>query len=62
MVSPSQPFGGTDAEGKGRENRKAEKDVDQVRHRKLRPVCLEEVGENRVRKLWENRRTRVKGA
>jgi hypothetical protein len=35
MVQPSQPLGGTDAKGEGRENREAEEDVEKVKHRQL---------------------------
>lgn len=34
MVPPSQPLGGTDAEGEGRENCEAEDDVENVQHGK----------------------------
>ena len=62
MVPPSQPFGGTDAEGEGRENSEAEENVEKVKHRQLLSVCQEQVGEDRVRGLWGMQVIRVKNA
>lgn len=52
MMPSSQPVGGADAEGEGRENSEAEENVEKVKHRQLLSVCQEQVGEDRVRGLW----------
>lgn len=60
MMAPSQPVGGTDAEGEGRENSQAEENVEKVKHRQLLQVCQEQVGGDRVRGLWGMQVIRVK--
>jgi|APEBP8051073178_1049388.scaffolds.fasta_scaffold00285_41 hypothetical protein len=40
MVPPSQPLGGTDAEGEARENSEAEDDVELVQHGKAPEVAV----------------------
>ena len=62
MVSPSQPLGGTDAEGEGHEISEAEENVEKVKHRQLLQVCQEQVGEDRVSGLWGMQVIRVKNA
>jgi hypothetical protein len=62
MVPPSHPLDGTDADCEGCENREAEGNVEKVKHRQLLQECQEQVGEDRVRKLWERRTIRVKNA
>lgn len=62
MVPPSQPLGGTDAEGKGRKHGEAQKKVKKVKHRQLLRMCRKLVGENRVKGIWRKRGIRVKDA
>lgn len=66
MVSPSQPFGGTDAEGEGRIRREAEEDIQKIQHGKAPDVAGSERGANArkgaIREATGSRKARVKTA
>lgn len=65
MFSPSQPFGGTDAESEGRENCEAEDDVEKVQHCKAPLAAVPDIAlglrKGSIREGVGSRKERVKG-